>query len=130
MPTIQHQATETSAEHHRLSGSVDRRAPMTQASHIKALLAAHASRDDAEFRRAAEELADEEARKGHRLLAKDLRRLLDHGSGISTMPRPSRIPDVPVDAERGLPLATVEHPEEGLGSVVLPEDVRETLRLL
>jgi SpoVK/Ycf46/Vps4 family AAA+-type ATPase len=103
---------------------------MAQADQIKALIQAHATRDDAGFRQVAQELADDEARKGHRLLARDLYRMLDGGSGISTMPRPHQVPDVPVDAERGLPLANVEHPEGGLETVVLPDPVRETLRLL
>jgi SpoVK/Ycf46/Vps4 family AAA+-type ATPase len=106
------------------------RATVTQADHIKALLRAHATRDDAGFRHAAELLAEDEARKGHRLLARDLTRMLDDGQVVSTMPRPHRTPDVPVDAERGLPLASVEQPERGLDAVVLPEPVRETLRLL
>jgi SpoVK/Ycf46/Vps4 family AAA+-type ATPase len=103
---------------------------MTQADHIKALLRAHTDRDDVSFRVAAEELADDEERKGHRLLARELRRMIDGGSPIMTMPGPRRNIDVPVDAERGFPLATVEHPEEGLDSVVLPEAVHETLRQL
>ena len=103
---------------------------MTQADHIKALLQAHATGDDAGFRAAAEQLAEDEARKGHRLLARDLRRVLEGGSTISTMPRPRQIADMPVDSERGLPLATVEYPDAGLEAVVLPDDVRETLRLL
>jgi SpoVK/Ycf46/Vps4 family AAA+-type ATPase len=103
---------------------------MAQAEHIKALLRAHATGDSAAFRAAADQLADDEARKGHRLLARDLRRALDDGLAISTMPRPRQLSDVPLDAERGLPLATVEHPEVGLEGVVLPEDVREILRVL
>jgi SpoVK/Ycf46/Vps4 family AAA+-type ATPase len=105
-------------------------ATMTQADHIKALLRTHGMGDSAGFRAAAEELADDEARKGHRQLARDLRRMLDGTHTISTMPRPHQVPDVPLDAERGLPLAAVEHPNAGLDSVVLAEDVRETLRLL
>ncbi len=104
---------------------------MTQADHIKALLQAHLTRDDLGFREAAQGLVDDEARKGHRLLARDLRRLLDGGnSRVSTLQRPIQIPEVPVDEERGLPLASVEMPEGGLETVVLPDAVRETLRLL
>lgn len=117
---------------HRLDAPVDSRyAPrMAQADNIKALLRAHTDGDDEGFRAAAEQLAEDEARKGHRVLARDLRRMIDRGNGISTMPRPRLLPDVPIDAERGLPLAAVEHPEGGLASVVLPEEIRETLRLL
>jgi SpoVK/Ycf46/Vps4 family AAA+-type ATPase len=103
---------------------------MTQAEHIKALLRAHTARDDASFRDAAEQLADDEARKGHRLLARDLRRLMDSPHLAPSMPSPMTTPDVPVDTERGLALASVEHPDQGLEAVVLPDTVRETLRLL
>lgn len=103
---------------------------MTQAEHIKALLQAHTARDDAGFRNAAEQLADDEARKGHRLLARDLRRLLDSPHLTPPMPMPVTIPDVPVDTERGLALASVEEPDQGLDAVVLPDAVGETLRLL
>lgn len=104
---------------------------MTQADHIKALLQAHATRDDTAFRQAAEELVEDEARKGHRLLARDLNRLLEGTyPNAPAVPNPRRTADVPVDSERGLPLATVEHPEHGLDSVVLSSAARETLRLL
>lgn len=103
---------------------------MTQADHIKALLRAHTDRDDTGFRVAADQLAEDEERKGHRLLARELRRMIDGDSPIITMPRPRLAPEVPVDAERGFPLATVQHPEEGLDSVILPDATRETLRLL
>lgn len=103
---------------------------MAQADHIKALIRAHAQGDGAAFRAAADQLADDEARKGHRLLARDLRRALDNGYAPHTMPRPRQLPDLPLDAERGLPLASVEHPDHGLERVILPEDARETLRLL
>jgi SpoVK/Ycf46/Vps4 family AAA+-type ATPase len=103
---------------------------MAQADHIKALLQAHAKGDGVAFRAAADQLADDEARKGHRLLARDLRRALDSSYGVHSMPRPRQLPDLPIDAERGLPLASVEHPDYGLERVILAEDARETLRLL
>jgi Cdc6-like AAA superfamily ATPase len=105
-------------------------AKMTQADYIKALLRAHTDRDESGFREAADQLAADEERKGHRLLARDLRRMLDGGLQVATMPRPRTEPDVPCDSERGLPLATVLHPEDGLESVILPDGSRETLRLL
>jgi SpoVK/Ycf46/Vps4 family AAA+-type ATPase len=103
---------------------------VTQSDHIKALLQAHNERDDVEFRQAAEELADDEERKGHRLLARDLRRLVNGGNEISTMPRARTAPDVPIDSERGLPLAVVENPHRGLDSVVLDAALESTLRQL
>ena len=105
---------------------------MAQSNHLRALVRAHALGDDPAFREAAERLIDEEARKGHRLVARDLRRLLDGGRGFApAMPGPRRrTTEIPADEERGLPLAEIRDAGFGLERPVLPEDVRETLRLL
>ena len=94
---------------------------MAQSNYLKALVRAHASGDENAFREATERLIDEEARKGHRLVARDLRRLLDGPRGFAPpMPGPRRhAVDVPVDEERGLPLAEIRDPTFGLERVVL-----------
>jgi SpoVK/Ycf46/Vps4 family AAA+-type ATPase len=104
---------------------------MARSDHLKAMLRAHAARDESEFRRAALELVDEEDRKGHRLLARDLRRLVEGENGTAPpMPRPRVPSDIPIDAERGLPLAQIEYPAFGLERVVVSDPLRETLQLL
>lgn len=105
---------------------------MAQSNQLKALVRAHAQGDDTAFREAAAQLIDEEDRKGHRLVARDLRRLLEGGRGFAPpMPGPRRrATEVPVDEERGLPLAEIHDPTFGLERAVLREDSLETLRLL
>jgi SpoVK/Ycf46/Vps4 family AAA+-type ATPase len=87
--------------------------------------------DTLAFRSAAESLITEEDRKGHRLLARDLKRMLDPNPGFAPMmPGPRRTVEVPEDEERGLPLAEVEHPSFGLERIVVNEGIRTTLRIL
>ncbi len=105
---------------------------MAQSNYLKSLVRAHAQGDDPAFREATQRLIDDESRKGHRLVARDLRRLIDGGGAFAPpMPGPRRrsLP-MPVDEERGLPLAEVRRPRFGLERAVLREDSSETLRLL
>lgn len=101
---------------------------MAQSDHLKALVRAHTLGDERAFRDAAESLIDEEGRKGHRLVARDLKRLLDPAPGFAPpMPGPRKPLDIPEDEERGMPLAEVEEPTFGLERVVLAENVRASL---
>lgn len=104
---------------------------MAQSNHLKALVRAHSQGDDTAFREVAEQIIDDEARKGHRLVARDLRRLLDGTRSMAPpMPQPRRTAAVPTDDERGVPLAEVREPTFGLDRVVLRDDSMSTLRLL
>ncbi len=99
---------------------------MATSDHIRALLRAFTKRDDPAFLDAAKELIAEEQQKGHKLLAEDLSRILHNGD-----PRPSTCPvpsDVPMDKERGLPLAHVERPDYGWDRLVLNDRVEFTLK--
>jgi SpoVK/Ycf46/Vps4 family AAA+-type ATPase len=95
---------------------------MPASNHIKAIFRAFANRDDAAFKMAADELIAEERQRGHGLLADDLRRALNNGSSLSSLPN-----DVPLDKERGLPLVHVERPQFDWVRVVLSNDLRAAL---
>lgn len=99
---------------------------MATSDHIKALLRAFTRRDDAGFLNAAKALIGEEEQKGHTLLAKDLSRILNNGS---TQPIPQPIAqDVPMDKERGLPLAHIERPDYSWERLVLCDELQGTLQ--
>jgi SpoVK/Ycf46/Vps4 family AAA+-type ATPase len=105
---------------------------MVQSDYLKAMLRAHAAHDEEGFREAAESLIELEGRKGHRLLARDLKQSLRqplNGQGPAG-PRPRIVEEIPADDERGFPLADVQHPNFGLERSVLSEPSREAMRAL
>jgi SpoVK/Ycf46/Vps4 family AAA+-type ATPase len=88
--------------------------------HLKALFSAFRSGDELSFRRAAQEIIDEEEAKQHLALARDLRKLLVGGDEVQlgeavTMPAP------PMDREGEFPLATVHHPRRYFADLVLAD---------
>ena len=99
---------------------------MATSDHIKGLLRAFTRREDGAFLDAARALIAEELQKGHRLLADDLSRIVNNGA-----PRPvttAMTNDVPMDKERGLPLAHIERPDYGWDRLVLSRELQLTLR--
>jgi SpoVK/Ycf46/Vps4 family AAA+-type ATPase len=86
---------------------------------LKALIAAYRDRDDLAFRRAAQAIIDEEESKKHVALARDLRRLLASGSGLSTPIDPLSHVEPPKDRESNLPLVDVVKPSRRLEDLVL-----------
>jgi len=99
---------------------------MATSDHVKALLRAFAQQDSADFMAAAKELIAEERQKGHNLLAADLERILSN-NGLRSVPQ--AVPyDVPMDRERGLPLAHIERPDLGWERVVLREELASALQ--
>jgi len=92
---------------------------MATSDHIKALFRAFGRQDERSFLEAAKGLVAEERQKGHNLLAADLERILSNNRSPSM---PTAIPyDVPMDKERGLPLAHIERPDCEWDRVVLKE---------
>lgn len=99
---------------------------MATSDHMKALLRAFTQQDSADFMAAAKELIAEERQKGHNLLAADLERIL---SNNGLRPVPHAVPyDVPMDRERGLPLAHIERPDLGWERVILQEELTSALQ--
>lgn len=99
---------------------------MTTGDYMKAMFKAFANSDDATFREVAQALIAEERMKGHVRLAGDLERILRNGQ--YSLPPMTRSTPLPVDKERGLPLAHVEHVDFGWERVILTSEVTETLR--
>lgn len=102
---------------------------MATSDHLKGLLRAFSKRDDETFLNVAQALIMEEQQKGHALLAKDLHRILNNGN--TTQAQPATAPmvnDVPMDKERGLPLAHVERPDFTWDRLVLSAEIEGTLK--
>jgi len=91
------------------------------------LIGAGARTEDAEFRRAAEEIIKQEREKRHHLLANDLERLLYGEHGSRRGPARSTAYEPPKDRERGLPLLDIRDPVRALSDLVLSSNVRATL---
>ncbi|WP_217922740.1 AAA family ATPase [Miltoncostaea oceani] len=97
---------------------------------LKALFRAYREGDQLAFRRAAQEIIEEEEAKHHTVLARDLRALLTVGGGSSTVAPEVVLPEPPRDREGEWPLAEVRHAERSLDDLVLTGDLVDRLRLL
>src|ERR1035438_3963947 len=92
---------------------------MTTSESFRKLLLAHFEGDAEGFRVAAREYIQEERRKNHHVVARDLERLLASYNGLSVVrgnnglsPLPSGSRDVPKDKERDVALRSEEHTSE------------------
>jgi SpoVK/Ycf46/Vps4 family AAA+-type ATPase len=95
---------------------------------VRKMLLAHQSDDGGAFRGAVRELIDEERRKNHHVVARDLERLLDGGGEVRRL-RPFRTlhaweNEIPKDGDRGLPLLHVLDPRRELDELVLAPELR------
>lgn len=96
---------------------------------LKALFRAFREGDELSFRRAAQEIIDDEEAKEHTALARDLRSLL--ASGVQTAVAPDvALPSPPKDREGEWPLAEVRHSQKSLDELVLRGSLVERLRSL
>jgi SpoVK/Ycf46/Vps4 family AAA+-type ATPase len=86
--------------------------------HLKDLIAAYGSRDDLQFRRAAQAIIHEEEAKKHTVLARDLKMLLISNSAVVSTSEPAVI-EPPMDRDSSTPLATVTFPKVALQQLVL-----------
>jgi len=106
----------------------------TTSESIRKLLLAHFEGDGEGFRAAAREYINEERRKNHQLIARDLERLLASYNGLSVVhntnglsPLPSASHGIPKDKERDVPLVELFEPVRRLQDLVLDDATRETL---
>ncbi len=85
--------------------------------------------DELAFRRAAQEIIEEEEAKQHTALARDLRGLL--AGGLQTAIAPDvALPAPPKDREGEWPLAEVRHPQRALDDLVLDGRLLDRLKSL
>jgi SpoVK/Ycf46/Vps4 family AAA+-type ATPase len=99
---------------------------------MKKLLRSYQRRDDQAFRATAQEIAQEERKKHHPVLANELERILENGespsNGWNTGLAPFEPP--PKDIEGRGPLFEAKYPERYLEDLVLDESVRRSIDLL
>lgn len=96
---------------------------------LKAMFRAYKEGDELAFRRAAQEIIEEEEAKQHTALARDLRALL--AGGVRTAVAPDVVlPLPPKDREGEWPLAEVRHPRRALDDLVLSGHLLDQLKSL
>ncbi len=100
---------------------------------LRKLFLAHTQGDDSAFRLAAQELIEEERRRKHHVVAKDLERILGIGNG-SPKTRAETLTllgkaagQLPRDKERGAVLVELTEPERRLDELVLDVKTRQGL---
>jgi SpoVK/Ycf46/Vps4 family AAA+-type ATPase len=107
---------------------------MTTSESFRKLLLAHFEGDGEVFRSAAREYINEERRKNHHVVARDLERLLASYNGLSVVrgnnglsPLPGGSRDIPKDKERDVALIEMLEPARRLTDLVLDDATRRTL---
>jgi len=91
--------------------------------------------DTVGFRSAAKEFVDEEHRKNHHILARDIERLLKNGAVSSDLSESlsligARSDDLPRDKERGIFLVEIIEPKRTLESLVITKEILKQLDLI
>lgn len=94
---------------------------------LKQLFKAYREGDELAFRRAAQEIIEDEESKQHMALARDLRKIIAGGSGAAVAEGVA-LPAPPMDREGDWPLAEIRHPEQALSEMVLPGPLLERLQ--
>lgn len=94
---------------------------------LKALFRAFREGDELSFRRAAQEIIEDEEAKQHTALARDLRALL--AGGVQTAIAPDvALPAPPKDREGEWPLAEIRHPQRSFDELVLNGSLLRRMR--
>ena len=94
---------------------------------LKGLFQAYRQGDELAFRRAAQEIIDEEEAKQHLALARDLRQLLAAPDAISVGPTVA-LPEPPTDRDGSWSLAELRHAEKHLEDLVLARTSADRLQ--
>ncbi len=100
---------------------------MARADLLKRLFRSYQGRDDASFRDVAEEIIEEERRKHHVVVARELERILANGldapSRFGAAPALVEFDPPPKDSERGTTLLDVRMPDRYIQDLVLDEGI-------
>lgn len=97
---------------------------------LKALFRAYREGDELAFRRAAQEIVEEEEAKNHLALARDLRALIVGSSSPLAIVPEMALPEPPMDREGEWPLAQVRRPEKHFEDLVLNGKLVDQLQTL
>lgn len=89
---------------------------------LKQLFRAYREGDELAFRRAAQEIIEDEESKQHTALARDLRKIIAGGSSAAVQEGVT-LPAPPVDREGEWPLAEIRHAEQAFPELVLSGDL-------
>src|SRR3954452_8942837 len=85
---------------------------------LKAMFRAYREGDELAFRRAAQEIIEEEESKQHLALARDLRRIIAGGATTAAIAEDVQLPPPPMDREGELPLAEIRHAQRSFDDLV------------
>lgn len=103
----------------------------TTVESIRKMVLAFKKGDSTAFHSAVQEYIDEERRRNHPVVARDLERILRNGHSYTLTPlvahEPGAAHDVPRDKERGTPLVELREDERPLEDLVLREDTQEII---
>jgi SpoVK/Ycf46/Vps4 family AAA+-type ATPase len=88
--------------------------------------------DATAFHGAVQEYIEEERRRNHPVVARDIERILKNGNGHALIPLSTReatsiLGELPTDKERGTPLVEIREDERSLDELVLGDDTREII---
>jgi SpoVK/Ycf46/Vps4 family AAA+-type ATPase len=102
---------------------------------IRKMILSQAKGDKSGFRTAVVEYVEEERRKNHHILARDIERLLQNGANFSDLTGHLNLigthnNDLPRDKERSILLVEIKEPKRSLESLVLTNELRKQLELI
>ncbi|MDQ3539895.1 MAG: ATP-binding protein, partial [Chloroflexota bacterium] len=101
---------------------------MARADQLKRLFTGYEQRDDKAFLAVAQEIIEDERRKHHTSVAKDLASILSKPTGAgSTMLDLVSCEPAPLDPDRKTPLLEIRQPDRYLDNLILSSDLRNVL---
>lgn len=101
---------------------------MTATDLIKQLFLSFNDRDNEAFTQVAREYIEREKRKKHTLVAKELEKALFSTGNIQNKDRRFKhtLP-IPRDTEKGFPLLEIQHFEQSIEALIVPDEIKEQL---
>jgi len=102
---------------------------------IRNMIQSFMKNDSASFRANAQEFIQEERRKNHHILARDIERLLANGVSQADTTKTFSLlglqsTDLPRDKERGVLLVEMKEPKRLMNSMVLSKEVEQSLNII
>jgi AAA+ superfamily predicted ATPase len=106
----------------------------TTVESIRKMVVAFKKSDATAFHSAVQEYVEEERRRNHPVVARDIERILKNGNSnghaltlLSAREATSILGELPTDKERGTPLVEIREDERSLDELVLGDDTREAV---